>query len=141
MSAELFLECYSDEIEPIDDALRYIDHEVDEFGRQEGWPDTLVFRVHLILEELGLNAMTYGGASNIGITITSEPETVTMEISDDGGPFDPLQDAPDPATDASLDDRPIGGLGVHLVRTLTEAMSYRRENDRNQLTLVVRRVA
>ena len=140
MSAKLSLGVGAAPTEATDDALRHMEREVDEFGRQEQWPEALTFRIHLIIEELGLNAMTYGGSSDVEVTITSEADAVVIEISDDGSPFDPLQDAPEPDVHAALEDRPIGGLGVHLVRTLTDEMSYRREGGRNRLTLVTRRV-
>ena len=69
----------------------------------------LIFKLHLILEELGLNAMTYGGASSVRIIISEEAEMVTIEISDDGGAFNPLNDAPQPDVNAALEDRSIAG--------------------------------
>ena len=139
MSGYFCLEVGSAENESVDAALRHMEHSIEEFGHQEQWPDDLIFKLHLILEELGLNAMTYGGASSVRIVISVEAETVTIEISDDGGAFDPLNDAPTVDVNAALDDRPIGGLGIHLVRTLTNDLSYRREGGRNHLTLVTRR--
>ena len=139
MSGYFCLEVGSAENESIDDALRHMESSIEEFGHQENWPDDLIFKLHLILEELGLNAMTYGGASSVRIVISVEAESVTIEISDDGGAFDPLHDAPEADVNAALDDRAIGGLGIHLVRTLTNDLSYRREGGRNHLTLVTRR--
>ena len=49
----------------------------------------------------------------------------SIEIVDDGPRFDPLEDAPLPDPDAPLEDRPVGGLGVHLVRTMMDEMTYR----------------
>ncbi len=139
MTAYFCLEVGSAENESVDDALRHMERSIDEFGRQEQWPEDLIFKLHLILEELGLNAMTYGGASSVRIIISAEADRVTIEISDDGGAFDPLNDAPQPDVDAALEERSIGGLGIHLVRTLTNDLSYRREGGRNNLTLVTRR--
>ena len=64
---------------------------------------------------------------------------MTVEIADDGRPFNPLEDTPTADTTSPMDERPIGGLGVHLVRTLMSDVRYRRENDRNRLTMVKRR--
>ncbi|MCE2531227.1 MAG: ATP-binding protein [Acidimicrobiia bacterium] len=138
MSAQFRLEVGSAQHESIDDALRHIESSLEEFGRLEYCPDDLAFKLHLIIEELALNAMTYGGASSVQINITSEPDTITVEISDDGAAFDPLNDAPQPDVNAALEDRAIGGLGIHLVRTLTDDLSYRRDGERNHLTLVTR---
>ena len=139
MTTYFCLEVGSAENESVDDALRHMERSIDEFGHQEQWPGDLIFKLHLILEELGLNAMTYGGASSVRIIISEEVEMVTIEISDDGGAFNPLNDAPQPDVNAALEDRSIGGLGIHLVRTLTNDLSYRREGGRNHLTLVTRR--
>ncbi|MCE2524428.1 MAG: ATP-binding protein [Acidimicrobiia bacterium] len=139
MSAYFCVEVGSAENESVDDALRHMEQSIEEFGRQEQWPDDLIFKLHLILEELGLNAMTYGGASSVRIVISEDVDEVTIEISDDGGAFDPLNEAPQPDVNAALEERSIGGLGIHLVRTLTNDLSYRREGGRNHLTLVTRR--
>ena len=58
-----------------------------------------------------------------------------MTITDDGMPFNPLSaEAPD--TDLSLEDREIGGLGIHLVRNLIDDVTYNRRIDKNVMTLV-----
>jgi serine/threonine-protein kinase RsbW len=59
-----------------------------------------------------------------------------VEISDDGTPHNPL-DAPEPDTDLALEDRSIGGLGIHLVRNLTTDLSYDHLGGRNMLTFTV----
>ncbi len=137
MSATLALKLTSgrDELAAITDA-------VEDLGRRERWPDALLFRVNLALEELGLNIMDYGydgGPCDIDIVLTSDDDAVTIEIIDGGPPFDPLHDAPTPDLDAAIEDRRIGGLGVYLVRTLMDDLRYRREEGKNHLTLVTRR--
>ena len=122
--------------------LERITAEVEKIGEQEDWPPELVFRVNLALEELGLNIINYGhdeGLHEIEFTVTSQAEAVTIEISDDGRPFDPLSDAPVPDVSASIEDRRIGGLGVHLVRTMMDDLRYQRVGGRNHITLVSHR--
>ncbi len=138
MTSYFCLEVGPAEDESVDDALRHMEQSIEEYGRQEDWPDDLIFKLHLILEELGLNAMTYGGASSVQVVISGEADTIKIEISDNGGAFDPLNEAPQPDVNAALEERSIGGLGIHLVRTLTDDLSYRRDGDRNHLTLVTR---
>ena len=58
-----------------------------------------------------------------------------ITISDDGIPFNPFQKA-SPDLKASLEDRDIGGLGIHLVRELMDSVSYKRGVGRNIVTLV-----
>ena len=119
--------------------LERINAAIEEFGEREDWPPKLLFRVNLVLEEVGLNVMTHGqeaGASELEVLVTSDAEKTTLEIVDDGPRFDPLQDAPLPDPEASLEERPVGGLGIHLVRTMMDEVSYRYEDGRNRLTLV-----
>lgn len=103
------------------------------------WPLDLVFKVNLALEELVLNVMNYGhddGLHEIDIKLVSEENSLTIEIVDDGRPFDPLNDAPIPDVNAELEDRTIGGLGIHFVRKMMDDVRYRREEGKNHLTLV-----
>ena len=58
--------------------------------------------------------------------------TLSMEIADNGIAFDPLQ-LPAPDLHAEIDDRPIGGLGIFLVRELMDSVTYRRDGDWNRL--------
>ena len=118
--------------------------EVEELGRRDNWPPDLVFRVNLALEELGLNIMDYGlenAEQEIEITLTSDADSLVIEIMDEGRPFDPLADAPAPDLDGAVEDRRVGGLGIHLVRTMMDEMRYRREQGKNRLTLVTRKTA
>ena len=115
---------------------------VEEIGNREDWPYELVFRVNLVLEELGLNIIDYAhdeGVHEFDICLTSEEGAITIEVVDDGKPFDPLNDAPQPDIASDLEDRRVGGLGLHLVRTTMDDMSYRRDQGKNHLTLVARR--
>ena len=63
-----------------------------------------------------------------------EHDQLVTELSDSGQPFNPL-DAPPPEFELDLDDKPIGGLGIHLVRQLMDDMQYRREGAYNRVTL------
>ena len=128
------------------EALERINGAIAELGEREDWPPKLLFRVNLVLEELGLNVMTHGqaaGARELEVILISEADTVTIEMVDDGPRFDPLQDAPLPDPEASLDERPVnesgmdvGGLGIHLVRTMMDEVHYRYQDGKNHLLLV-----
>ena len=113
------------------DELKNIATFVEDMGNREDWPFELVFKVNLALEEVGLNVMDYGhdeGVHEIDIFLTSDEEAITIEVIDDGKPFDPLNDAPEADTDSSLKERRVGGLGLHLVRTTMDDLSYKREH-------------
>ncbi len=118
------------------DELPRVAAAVEELGRSEGWPPDLLYGVTLILEELGVNIVNYGGdVGAIEISLASEEEAVTIEIRDDGSPFDPVNDAPEADTSSPLSERPIGGLGLHLVRKLADELHYRREQGKNHVAL------
>lgn len=137
MSEKLSLNVQTDHGE-----LERIAAAVEDVGGKERWPSALLFKVNLVIEELSLNIMDHGYESQpdeFDITIMSEDDAVTIEISDRGAPFDPLTEGPAPNTEAGVSDRQIGGLGIHLVRAMVDEASYRRHEGRNYLTLVTRR--
>ncbi len=122
--------------------LERITAAVEALAEQEDWPPAFTFRVNLVLEEFGINIINYGhseSSQDFEITLTSEVDTLVIEFSDEGQPFNPLEDAAPPDTGANLEDRPIGGLGLFLVREMTEQMHYRRENSKNHSTMVMRK--
>ena len=135
MSANLTLnmEAQLNEIERIRTAVNIL-------SQAEDWPPELLYQIELVLEEIGTNIIKYGKdgerETEIDITLTSDSKSLTMEIIDNGKPFDPFADAPPPDLDSSVPDRPIGGLGVYLVQQLMDEASYRREDGMNKVTLV-----
>lgn len=125
------------------DELERISAAIEELGQQDDWPDDLVFRVNLVLEELILNIMDYGqdgGDPDISLEIESEDNSISIELSDRGRPFDPLTEAPEPDLTASVGERRVGGLGVHLTKTLMDDVQYTHEGGRNRLSIVTRKV-
>ena len=126
-------------VETRHDELDRVSAAIEEFAEEAEWPLDLVFKVNLALEEIVINVMNYGhddGLHEIDITLITEENSLTIEIVDDGRPFDPLHDAPKPDVNAELEDRDIGGLGIHFVRKMMDDVRYRREEGKNHLTLV-----
>ncbi len=137
MTAKLSLK-----IEASPDALDRINDELESLSRQEEWPSDLFFTTNLVVEELGLNVINHayrGQSGEFEIIITSEEQAITVEIIDNGPPFNMLQDAPLPDVEAEIEERPIGGLGIHLVKTMMDELYYKRDQERNHLILVKRR--
>ena len=98
-------------------------------------PD-ITFAVNLCLDELLTNTILHGldSASDriIMVNISRSDEWLEIRLKDDAPPFDPFADAPKP----DLDERPIGGLGVHLVKTLMDDVSARYVGDGNLIVLL-----
>ncbi len=137
MSANLSIKVKSDRQE-----LDGITAAVEAFSVEESWSSDLLFRINLVIEELVLNIMDYGyddDQHEIEINLKSDAEAVTIDILDQGRAFDPLHDAPVPDVNAPLEERTVGGLGIHLAKTMMDELSYHREDSRNHLQLVKRR--
>ena len=125
------------------DELQKINAAIEELAEEENWSPDVTFQIGLAVEELGVNIVNYGHdddkAHEIKIVIASEDEAITIEVEDDGHAFNPLSDAPAPDLDAEVEDRTVGGLGIHLVRTMMDEVHYQRQQNKNCLTLVKRR--
>ena len=123
--------------------LTGLQEQVTAFAEAQNWPPDMSFQVELALEEICVNIVNYGFEGDgddhaIEIVVDSEPDSLTMEIIDNGRAFDPLTETPEPDLDSALSDRPIGGLGVHLVKSFMDELLYRREDGRNHLKMVKR---
>ena len=124
------------------DQWQRIDSDVAGFGERVGWPPTLDFKIRLMLEELILNAVDYGTRDKstvINLHIHSSDDEVSIELSDNGRCFNPLEDAPEPDLDSDLEDRPLGGLGLYLVKKMADEIGYERVDGLNKLSITTRR--
>ncbi|MFC1853279.1 ATP-binding protein [candidate division CSSED10-310 bacterium] len=100
--------------------------------------------INLSLEEVVTNVISYGYDDDkehtiiIKLTMEDQPASqrwlLTIEVWDDGLPFDATAQAT-PDISKPLDEREIGGLGIHLVRTFMETFEYRRQNMFNVVTM------
>jgi anti-sigma regulatory factor (Ser/Thr protein kinase) len=111
------------------------------FARDCGLDDERA-RLLVILEELFTNVVAHGcGArlaeGRVAVTLGWRRGRLTIHFVDDGPPFDPLAHS-EPDLDAPAEQRPIGGLGIAIVRGLVDRARYRREGHRNHLHLVRR---
>lgn len=90
------------------------------------------------LEEHLTNVMTYGYEDDdpheILVRLGIVRDALQVEVEDDGKPFNPLE-RPEPDTTIPLIDRPIGGLGIHLIRQFMDELNYRREAGHNILQM------
>lgn len=113
--------------------------ELDAWCRRGGIDEQRRRDLLLIHDELASNVARHaGGATFVSIRARLEPEParILYVVEDDGARFDPLSRAT-PATDAPLEERVPGGLGIHLVRTLATRVAWRRARGRNRLEVEV----
>ena len=115
---------------------------VNRFLDQHSIPQEAIFRVNLAIEEIVTNIIKYGyddtDAHTIMVNLALFPDTIRLQLQDNGHPFDPLQ-TPAPDIHVPLDQRKIGGLGLHLVRETVSRIAYRRENGTNILEMDITR--
>lgn len=97
--------------------------------------------VQVALDELLSNIVSYGFAGRDGgeatVEVALDRDRLCVTVTDDGRPFDPL-DMAAPDTALSTQARRIGGLGIHLVRSIMDEVSYHRRADRNVVVLTKR---
>ncbi|MEM0908509.1 MAG: ATP-binding protein [Pseudomonadota bacterium] len=97
------------------------------------------YALELVLEELVTNVVRHGTGPNgatIAVDLMCDNGTLTGTVSDTAAPFDPLRQKPADTT-LSLEERDVGGLGIHLVREMTDSLSYSREDGKNRLTFTI----
>lgn len=115
-------------------ALSAVQAEVDAFCESHEVPPKAAYVLSLVIEELVTNVVNYaygpGDDGPLEVSLDFSDGHIVGKIVDAGPPFDPTAMAA-PDTTAEIEDRPIGGLGVHIVRTLAESVGYAREGERN----------
>ena len=112
---------------------------VDEVCKEVGMDDMVIDMINLALEELVVNVINYAWnpGEDADFTVSSDfnDGKIRFVITDGGKPFDPTAEVAEADTSLSAEDRPIGGLGVYLAKNIMDKMEYKRENDKNILTV------
>jgi serine/threonine-protein kinase RsbW len=97
-----------------------------------------ISRINICLDELFTNIVSYGFNDDlehiIKFTLNVDNNLVTIDIEDDGIPFNPL-DKVDPDFPANVECAKIGGLGIHIIRSLMDNVYYERKQANNKLTM------
>ena len=97
----------------------------------------LTMNLNLALEEAVVNVMSYaypGSHGDVKVDIKIDDQKVVSILTDSGIPFDPTQKG-DVDTTLPAEERPIGGLGIHLVKQIMDKVSYQYVDNQNILTL------
>jgi serine/threonine-protein kinase RsbW len=99
---------------------------------------TAEYQVNLALDEIVSNVIRHGwkddGEHQLHVRISRLEDELRVEVEDDATPFNPLE-APAPDVNLPLEERPVGGLGIHLVRQFMDGLEYRRQGARNCLVM------
>ena len=104
-------------------------------------PEARTVQLELVVEEIFLNVCRYAyadGSEGIAMLTCSIPELgeMSVEVADQGVAFNPLE-TPPPDVTLALEDRPTGGLGIFLVKSLASSVSYHRGDGWNRVTIFI----
>lgn len=110
--------------------------------REFGLADRKIFEVQLAVDEACSNIINYGYTDTgdmgmINIICSTRKNEVEIVISDAGTPFDPTSVQP-PDLAANLEERDIGGLGIHFIKTMVDELTYEYRDGKNVLTMFVK---
>ena len=112
---------------------------LERYCEEAGLSTALAYRANLAYEELVSNIIKYGyrdtAAHTIAIEFDGSPVACRLRITDDSNPFNPFHDATKPELEIPLEERPIGGLGVYLIRQMVRSFHYERAGNRNIVTI------
>jgi len=112
---------------------------VSSFTRELGFDPRRLSEIELCVEEVLVNIFNYaypGEPGEVEISCRSGPEgTLTIEIVDSGIPFNILS-SDDPDISLNIDERHVGGLGIYFVKQLMDRVEYRREDNKNFLSMI-----
>jgi anti-sigma regulatory factor (Ser/Thr protein kinase) len=118
--------------------LERVSRLVAEFAAQHQVAARAAFDIAFAVDEVLTNVISYAYTDDqehdIIVRLSQTPGQVDVEVEDDGRPFDPRSVA-ETRVDQPVEHRPVGGLGLHLVRAATDGLEYRREDGKNVLTI------
>ncbi len=109
------------------------------FALENKMPFAIIQKINIAFDELLNNIISYGyddkDVHEIDVEIELRGERLIIIIRDDGIPFNPFEKNP-PDTMLSVEERMIGGLGIHLVKKLMDEYEYKRHTNKNIITLI-----
>ena len=119
-------------------SIDFVYEKFESFCAANSLPDDAVGRINVVFDELLSNIISYGFDDDelheIDVHVSFDGRRLVIEIMDEGRPFNPfLQESPD--TKLPLEERKIGGLGIHLVREMMDEVAYERRINQNLVRL------
>ncbi|MDK2124079.1 ATP-binding protein [Parachitinimonas caeni] len=119
-------------------AIAALAQDIERWGDETGLSAKLVFELNLMLDELITNIIEHGYAEvdkgTIEVSAENDAGLIVLVVRDNAAPFN-LLDLSEPDLESDIEEREIGGLGVHFVRLLADSVQYRREADANIVTI------
>jgi len=119
-------------------AITYVIDQLEAFGNEIGIDVGAIQRFSIVLDELLNNTISYGfedgEKAEIQIRMVWTPPEFEITIEDEGKHFDPIGSGP-PNTSADIDERDIGGLGIHIIKNIMDEFHYRRLGVRNIISV------
>jgi anti-sigma regulatory factor (Ser/Thr protein kinase) len=123
-------------IDNLDELMQF----VDDCAHGHDFSDKRKLEIRLAVEEALMNIISHAYPEEPGdVEVACGPDEdgkMVVEISDSGIPFDP-HSRTNPDVSSDIEDREIGGLGIMLIRKYIRDVRYRRDSDKNVLTLVI----
>ena len=112
---------------------------IEDFAEGKNFSLKFLFEIDVALDEILTNIISYAyndkAEHKILVRLFFLEDGLKIQIKDKGIAFNPLEKA-EPDITKSVMERPIGGLGIHMVRKLVDELKYKRENNKNILTLI-----
>jgi anti-sigma regulatory factor (Ser/Thr protein kinase) len=118
--------------------IRVLSNTVKEFCKENSLSGEITHDIHLALEEIFSNIVFYGFCDQdkhqIAISLSLGNNTLVLEIKDDGIPFNPLE-FKTPDLEIPIEERVIGGMGIHIASGLMDEIEYFRKQNKNILVM------
>jgi serine/threonine-protein kinase RsbW len=115
---------------------------IEEVSENFGIAPETVFQLNLALDEALANSVNYayanGEEGEIILEASKENQDVVFRLIDEGVPFDPTQEGEAPDVSSAAEDRPVGGLGIFLIKQMMDEVSYERKDGQNILKMIKR---
>jgi anti-sigma regulatory factor (Ser/Thr protein kinase) len=122
------------------DELESLSHWLMDIAEKIGFSARGLFKLDLVLSEVVSNIIQYAFEDSeeheISVELQSQGSMARVQIRDSGIPFDPTQ-SPEVELPTCLEETPIGGLGIHLIRNYCNELSYHRQDNINILTAII----
>lgn len=119
--------------------LNQLAQDLEAYGESQDINPAIMHCFNLCLDELLTNIISYGyddapdHAAHLAMSY--DGQTIQATLKDEGKPFNPLDEAPEPDLESELEDRCIGGLGIHFCKEMMDSITYTREGSFNVLIL------